>query len=256
MMYVVIFLFGLIFGSFLNAVIYRLHVGESWVHGRSKCVKCKKVLGTWDLIPILSWLYLRGRCRYCQKKISWQYPLVELATAVAFVAAYSVAGVELGLAQAWLQAVTWMIYALFLIIIFVFDWKYYLILDAVIYPAAVMAFILNLFLGVSWSSMLLAAIIGAGFFWLQYILSRGTWIGAGDIRLGGLMGLMLGWPGILVALFIAYVVGSIVGIILIIAGRKKWGQQIPFGTFLSLATFVILLYGQPILQWYLNYLGI
>lgn len=256
MIEVVIFLFGLIFGSALNAVIYRLHSGDSWLTGRSLCPRCKHQLHFWDLVPVVSWLWLRGKCRYCHKSISIQYPLVELGTAIAFVLAYRMAGVELGLPHAWLQAITWMIFALFLIIIFVYDWKYYLILDAVIYPAAVSAFILNILLGVSWSDMLIAAVIGAGFFWLQYIISRGTWIGGGDIRLGGLMGIMLGWPGIIVALFIAYIVGSIVGVGLILVGRKQWGQQIPFGTFLSVATFVILLYGRPILQWYLQYLGI
>ncbi len=253
---VVIFLFGLVFGSFLNAVIYRLHAGKSWVKGRSICPRCKHQLHFWDLIPVISWLALGRKCRYCSKPISWQYPLVELAVGIGFVLAYLTAMTGTDPSHRLLLAISWMIDLLFLTIVFVYDWKYYLILDAVIYPAAIIAFVINLFLGISWGEMLFAAIIGAGFFLLQYILSRGTWIGQGDIRLGGLMGIMLGWPGIMAALFVAYVVGSVVGVTLIMLGKKQWGGQIPFGTFLSAATFVILLYGQQILQWYLGYLGV
>lgn len=249
---VVIFLFGLIFGSFLNAVIYRLHTHTSWVKGRSICPKCKHGLAWFDLIPLVSFIVLRGQCRYCRKSISWQYPLVEVATGIAFVLIYLAAPAEHKI----LASGLWMLYSLFLVIIFAYDWKYYLILDAVIYPAVIISFIGNLFLGVSWGDMLIAAVIGAGFFWLQYVVSRGQWIGAGDIRLGGLMGVMLGWPGIVTALFIAYITGSIVGITLILSKRKQWGQQIPFGTFLSVATLVVLLYGQPLWQWYLGYLGL
>lgn len=250
-----IFVLGLIFGSFLNAVIFRLKAEESFITGRSKCPECKHVLGTKDLWPILSWLTLRGKCRYCRKPISVQYPLVELATGLIFLVIYlnAVTDVSTYFLNN-LQLGAWLIYSLFLILIFVYDYKYYLILDKVVWPAAIIALVLNLFIGYSWWQMLLAGIVGGGFFLLQFLVSQGKWIGGGDIRLGFLMGIMLSWPNILAALMIAYFVGSIVGLGLIAVGRKKLSSQIPFGTFLSLATLVTMLYGNILVNWYLNFL--
>lgn len=249
-----VFVLGLIFGSFLNAIIYRLHIGQSFIKGRSRCPDCQHQLATKDLIPIASWLSLGGRCRYCKKPISWQYPLVELVTGLAFVTAFLVA--DLGSLQGILfdlQLSAWLIYSLFLIVIFVYDYKHYIILDQVVLPAVIIAFIFNLFLGFVWWQMLLAAIVASGFFWLQYIVSKGRWIGGGDIKLGLLMGMILSWPYVLVALFLAYVSGSLAGIGLIMAGKKKLGSRLPFGTFLTLATFITMLYGQQLLDWYLGF---
>ena len=106
-----------------------------------------------------------------------------------------------------------------------------------------------------WQQLLISVIIGAGFFLLQFVISKGRWIGGGDIRLGLLMGVALGWPDILVALFIAYLAGAIIGIGLILIGKKKWGSEIPFGIFLSAATLVTLFFGNFILDWYLNMLA-
>ena len=147
---------------------------------------------------------------------------------------------------------TLIIFSSFLIIIFVYDLKYYLILDEVVIPAAIFAFLVNLSLGLSFWNLALAGLIGGGFFLIQFLISKGRWIGGGDIRLGVLMGLMLGFPLILVAFFVAYLVGAIVGLVLISLGKKKMSSQIPFGTFLSAATFFTFLYGQEFFDWYLN----
>ena len=150
-----------------------------------------------------------------------------------------------------LQYLSYLIFSCFLIIIFVYDFKYYLILDKVSLSALVVAVVLNYLTGYSIINLLMSAVIIGGFFFLQFILSQGKWIGGGDIRLGLVLGAMLGWPLCLVALGLAYVVGAIVGLGLIILKKKQLNSQLPFGTFLSLAIWVCLLWGQKILDWYL-----
>ena len=152
------------------------------------------------------------------------------------------------------KLLVWWLDSIFLIIIFIYDLKYYLILDQVIIPASLLAFVSNLVLGLTWWPLLLAAAVASGFFLLQYVLSRGQWIGGGDIRLGFYLGLLLGWPGILVALFLAYISGSLIGLSLIGFGRKTMKSRLPFGTFLTAASFLALLYGQPLWAWYWNFL--
>lgn len=245
----VLFIFGSIIGSFLNVVIYRLKHDQSFIKGRSYCPHCKKTLGFWDLIPILSFIFLRARCRYCQQKISWQYPLVELATALAWLWPYLIFGLT---AQFWLVAVI----TCFLIVIFVYDLRYYLILDEVVVPAIILVLIFDIFLSNrQFTDFIWGGIIGGGFFLIQYLISGGKWIGGGDIRLGLLMGLLLGVAGVIAALFIAYILGALVSIGLLMSKKKKMKSRIPFGTFLSLATIVVLLYGDKLLDFYTNLIG-
>lgn len=125
-------------------------------------------------------------------------------------------------------------------------------MDKISITAIIISALLNSLLGYSMINLLLAAFIISGFFLVQFLISRGKWIGGGDIRLGFLMGVILGWPHGIVALFIAYFLGSIIGILLIIWGKKKFSSKIPFGTFLTAGTFIALLYGQEIIQWYLK----
>lgn len=258
-LYIFIFIFGLIIGSFLNVVIWRLHKEESILtKTRSYCVKCRHKLGIRDLVPLFSFIFLRGKCRFCKKKISWQYPLVELTTGILFVLVilkYSIFNIQyLFDCNSVLLIIKGWVFACFLIIIFVYDLKYYLILDKVTVPAMILAVVLNLILGIIWWKLLLAAIIGGGFFWLQYVISKGKWVGGGDIRLGVLMGLMLAWPQIITALFFAYVTGAIIGVGLITVKKKTMKSAVPMGTFLTIGTVIALLYGEQVLNWYLNFL--
>lgn len=226
---------GLVFGSFLNAVLWRLKVRKSFLRGRSMCPRCRRTLKPIELIPLVSFILLRGRCRRCHKPISWWYPGIELATALLFLASWF----RFGPTMPFLVDLT--IFP-FLILIFAYDARESLILDQVSLPAAGLALAANLLLGLSFWNILLSGILGAGFFAAQYYLSAGRWVGGGDIRLGLLMGLFLGWPNILLALCLAYISGSIVGIVLIATKRKKWQSAIPFGTFLTVATVLIHLY--------------
>lgn len=245
-----IFILGLLVGSFLNVVIFRIHRSESFLAGRSKCLFCKHALHPRDLVPLFSFLVLRGRCRYCRHQISWQYFWVELACGLAFVLIYQHAWPD------YLQILAWLIAACFLIIIFVYDLKYYLILDKVIIPAIVLAFLANVLLGVHPGNLLLAGLLGGGFFWLQYVMSHGRWIGGGDIRLGAYLGVLLGWPQVVTALFIAYVGGSLVSVALLIWQRKGLKDKVPFGTFLTVAAFIALLYGDKLVNWYWSLFGL
>lgn len=262
-----IFIFGLIIGSFLNCIIWRLHEKKSPFRGRSHCPNCQHLLAWYDNIPLLSFFVLKGKCRYCNKHISWQYPLVELATGLLFVLAYlhlfpydqllitkNFINDELLI----ILLRNWFFMAV-LIIIFVYDLKYKLILDQVTLPAMAGALIFNLLdslksqvLSLELKNLFLSAIIGGGFFLIQYLVSKGKWIGGGDIRLGVLMGLVLSWPYILIAIFLAYIIGSLTSLILIASKIKTLKSKIAFGTFLSVATVMTLFWGKEIISWYFS----
>lgn len=250
MVIVIVIVIGLVVGSFLNAVIFRLHTGKSIVSGRSECMRCHHQLAAIDLVPLFSFLFLRGRCHYCRKKISWQYPIIETATALSFVLLFrnfqfSVTGYQF-FAQA--------IFICFLIVIGTYDLKHYLILDKVVYPAAVLAFIVSV-INHSLLSGLYGVLVVSGFFALQYLLSSGRWIGFGDVKLGIFLGLLFGWELGILLLLIAYLAGAVVGIGLIASGKKNFGSKVPFGTFLAGASIIVMLYGQGMLNCYLKLIG-
>ncbi len=243
-------------GSFLNMAIFRLHDKKKF-SGRSQCLHCRKKIQWHDNIPLISFFILGGKCRSCEKKISMQYPLVELATGILFVLAYIQSPSPLwgeGWGERALQLLRNFIFISFLIVIFVYDLRWYYILDAVTIPALIVAFLFNIFFGFGFINMLLGVIIGAGFFLAQYIISSGKWIGGGDIRLGAVMGVMLGWKLVILALFLAYTIGAAASLALIAMKVKKFSSKIPFGTFLSLATVASLLYGEKIIGAYLSML--
>ena len=256
LIYFFIFLFGLAIGSFLNCVIYRLEKGENFIMGRSHCPHCGHVLSWQDLIPIFSFLFLRGKCRYCQKPISWQYPLVEISTGLLFLTTYNLQLTTYNL-QNLLVFSYWLFVVCCLVIIFVSDLKHYIIPDRVIYPAIVIAFLYNIHQFAIDNQQLtinnfLFAFGAAAFFLTIVLISRGKWMGVGDIKLAFFMGLFLGWPKILFALFLAFFIGAIIGVGLIIFGKKTLKSEIPFGPFLVSGTFLALFFGQKILDWYLN----
>ncbi len=255
--YILVFVVGACVGSFLNVVILRTHDGESVARGRSKCSTCEMPISPTDLLPILSYLRLKGRCRSCKSAISWQYPAVELATGLLFVLSYLIVttqGVEnLGLLFIAMLLLRYIVFIAYLIILFVYDLRYMLIIDQFTIPAMIFAVIVNLWLGVvPGGSILLGGFVLAGFFWLQFFLSKGTWVGGGDIRMGALMGFMLGLEYGLVALFIAYVLGAIVGISMMVSGMATRKTPVPFGCFLAVATALVLFVGEDLLRWYFN----
>ncbi|MCX6718695.1 MAG: prepilin peptidase [Candidatus Staskawiczbacteria bacterium] len=252
-----VFLFGVCIGSFLNCLIYRLEEEKS-LKGRSFCPHCKHTLFWYDLFPVLSFLFLRGKCRYCKAKISLQYPLVELAAGIIFLL---ISNFEFRISNQieifqFLNLAFLFYIASSLIVIFVYDLKHYLIPDKVLFPAIVISLIYNL---TNWQNILnvfIALIIAAGFFLFIFLISKGRWMGFGDVKLAVLMGLLLGFPNILTALFLAFFFGAIIGIILMVFEKKGLKSEIPFGPFLIAGTFLALLYGSQIIQWYLNFFQI
>lgn len=258
--YFIIFIFGLVVGSFLNCVIYRLEVGKDFLEGRSFCPHCKHILNWKDLIPLLSFLILRAKCRYCKKPISWQYPLVELATGALFVLIVNQQLTPFSIINFFFL----FLISCFLIIIFIYDLKHYIIPDRVIYPAILVVIIwlgLNsIFFNTNPRSYLLNSIVsafGAAIFFLAIVLvSKGEWMGVGDIKLAFLMGLFLGFPNILVALFGGVLMGAIIGVGLIIAGKKTLKSEVPFAPFLVGGTFLALFFGERIISWYLNFFNL
>lgn len=250
-----IFFFGLAVGSFLNCIIYRLENKESFLRKRSHCPQCNHILSWKDLIPVFSFLMLKGKCRYCQKRISLQYPLVELATASIFVLVYNYSLSNLQF------AILNLIISCFLIVIFVFDLKHYLIPDKLIHSAILGIGIWHLVFLVLGNytiydirNTIYSAFGAAGFFLIIYLISRGKWLGFGDVELVFLIGLFLGWPKILIALFFSFFTGAIVGLILIFFGKKTMKSEIPFAPFLVSGTFFALFFSQQIINWYLNFL--
>jgi len=265
-----IFLFGLIIGSFLNCLIYRLEVGQSFLTGRSYCEKCKHILAWRDLIPVVSFLALKGKCRYCQKKISWQYPLVEIATGALFFLIFNLKFKIFNqfLILNFLNLIYYWAIACFFIIIFVYDLKHYIIPDKVVYPAIAISVFYQLFriLNLGFVSgfefrasnfgplinPLASALFALTLFFLIFLLSGGRWLGLGDVKLAFLMGLILGFPNILLALFLAFVFGAIIGVGLIVCGKKNLKSEVPFAPFLVASTLVAIFWAEKAINWYLN----
>lgn len=272
-----IFIIGLAFGSFLNCLIYRLAHGKS-VWGRSHCPKCQKQIKWYDNIPLASFIILKRRCRYCHKKISWQYPLVELFMGLFFVfgvwrlnSQVAVISYELlvpshGQYLGFILQVfrDWIIFFT-LLFIFVYDFKYKKIEDVVLLPAIGLIFILSMIapqLSGHLDSFLilqrlkhvvLAAFIAVGFFAFQYLITRGRGIGLGDLRIGLFMGVALMiWQKLLLALFISYIIGAVVCLVLVVLKNKKMKSQIALGPFLAIGTAAAFLYGQQIINFYLR----
>jgi prepilin signal peptidase PulO-like enzyme (type II secretory pathway) len=275
-MIAIFFIVGLIIGSFLGAVNYRLKTAEDIVFERSHCPKCKKKIRWYDNIPLLSFVILAGQCRDCKKKISWEYPLIELVTGILFAAvAWKFLG-SWGLAADPSRIFTnhdivemsfWLFSACYLVLIFFHDLDFMLIPDAAIYPAIIVTLAYQGYkylgspLGIATlkapiTSALFAAFVAALFFFFLIWISKGKWIGGGDVKLGFLAGAIVGWPKVLFVLFSAYMIGAIISLLLIALKKKTWKSQIPFGPFLVTGIFIVLFFSEQIHFWANRYLNI
>ncbi|MBU1089624.1 prepilin peptidase [Patescibacteria group bacterium] len=244
-------IFGLAVGSFTNAAVYRLKICEikSIFFGRSFCPRCKKTLRARDLIPLASFLLLRGRCRFCRKKISPHYFWVELATAVAF------GGVAVFTGFADLALLSWnLFFTAIFIFLASFDFLFGEIPDEVSLPASLLAF-LGSFLAftIAPCESLIGLLAGGGFFAAIVLISNGKWMGGGDIRFGLLLGALLGWQGFAIAVFAASFLGSTVGVIQILQKKKKLKSALPFAPFLAAGGVAAILFAEEIWEWYLSF---
>ncbi len=250
-----IFLFailGLLVGSFLNVCIDRLPQHKSIAFPPSHCEACQHKLAVKDLIPVFSYLRLRGRCRYCQASVPRRLFWVELATAAIFALLYWHYGLS---AQLGVMA----FYACLFTIIFVIDLEHGLILNKVVYPSMVVALLLSLYpwpwfsesMGMRVAYAALGGAIGFVIFLLIALVSRGG-MGWGDVKLAALIGLATGFPLVFLAIIMGAILGGIVAVALLIAKKRGRREAIPFGPFLALAAMVTLLWGSSILGWYLG----
>ena len=260
-------LLGMVVASFLNVCIDRLPNNESLISPASHCASCHHRLVVKDLVPVFSYLWLRGRCRYCQALLPRRLLWVEISTGLLFGYLYWHYGLSIELA-----VITF--YCCLFITLMVIDLEHGLILNKLVYPAALVAIIISIFLPPSrliypsgvvplpvsdflpQLGIVQAAIgggIGLGLFLLIILISRGG-MGWGDAKMAALIGLVTGFPLIFVALFLAVILGGLVAGTLLLFKVRKRKESIPFGPFLSLATIVTLLFGDSILNWYLGLL--
>jgi len=259
LIYIDIFFFGLVLGSFLNTVIYRLRFNEDFITGRSHCPQCGHTLAWYDLIPVVSFFMVGGKCRYCRKPISWQYPLVELLTGILFLAIFSL-NIDIFFTFL-LFGVLKISYLFFvvssLIIIAVYDLKYRIIPNKVIYSliggVSFWYFVSSFFFKTyDLTEVLNFVIIGfysSLFFWVVNLLTDGKGMGMGDVKLAFFMGLFLGYPSVLIALFLSFFLGSIVGVTLIFLKKKEFKSEVPFAPFLVTGTFLMMFFN----QWFLSF---
>ncbi|MDD3919216.1 MAG: prepilin peptidase [Candidatus Pacebacteria bacterium] len=262
--FILIFIIGLFIGSFLNCIVYRVYNNKSFIKGHSFCPNCKHKLGVLDLIPLFSYLSLRGKCRYCSQKISPQYPIVEILTGLVFLFVAFMLNVNfftLGVFNLeFLNLLFYLFIASYFIMIFIFDCKWYIIPDGLTFSAIIITliylfsqtFILNVITPEQLLFTVISTFITFLFFFALYFFSEGKAMGFGDVKLVIFLGLILGFPKILPALFIAFGTGAIVGLIMMALKKKGIKSEIPFGPFLVLGTFIALFFGNHLVDWYLG----
>ena len=234
---IIFFVLGLVIGSFLNVVIYRLPRGLGFVRGRSFCPKCKHKVNWFDNVPVISFLILKGRCRFCGGKISWRYPLIELLAGALFYLSY-------------LSHLSFLSYLLIcgLVVVFFIDLEHQIIPDEIVIPLSILFLVYFLMTNPQLliTNYLITALISFLFLYFIFLLTKGKGMGFGDVKLAFLMGLVLGFPKIVVAFYLAFLTGAFVGVILILLSRAKLKQKIAFGPFLVFGTIFSLLWGEKI----------
>lgn len=293
--YATLAIFGLIFGSFLNVATLRYDPRRGFSNmrflgGRSHCPHCRAQLAWYELVPVLSYLFLRGRCRHCKRRISAQYPIVELLTAVIFVAvpmrieALSAflfsgsvplfSGTHIAVSALWTA-----LFVLFLALAII-DFRLMIIPDFITIALAVIGVVLvgtmrwlggfglvrGSFMGyyamlfglrdAIVSNHFFAALIGVVFFGLIIAVSRGRAMGWGDLKLAGALGIIFGWPDVVLVLMLSFIVGSIVSVGLIARRRKTMGDAVPFGPFLVIGAALVFFFGSSLMGLYLRSFGI
>lgn len=269
MKYLLAVIFGLTVGSFLNVCIYRLPRKGSVVSPkRSYCPHCKHSLSALDNIPVFSYIFLRGKCRYCGRRISSQYIIVESLTAGLFaLMLYRSLRLHHELRYIILELATTCIFVGFLIVISFIDLKFTIIPDKVVYPGLFLGLLFAITAAIvakdamSFLTKLIGAAAGAGITIIIAVagsaIFRKEAMGGGDVKLMAMIGIYLGWwPHILIVIIAASLFGSITGISLILAGRKRMGSTIPFGPFLAIGALLSLLYGDAIWNWYKSLTGL
>lgn len=263
---------GIILGSFINALVWRLYLKSdvkkknnskfSILNGRSMCPECKHQLTAIDLIPIFSWLNLKGKCRYCHKGISIQYPIIELLTGLLFLMSYIYWPINFN-TWSYILLIIWLIILVVFISLALYDLKFKILPNNLVYIATFLAliYVLIYYLNFNQSTAYLFArifgvVFSSGIFYFIYQISNGKWIGGGDVKLCFALGLLIGGPlEAILMLFLASVLGCFISFITLLLGKFKSNMTIAFGPLLIISTFVCFFFGLHIINWYTNFIG-
>ncbi|SEQ07958.1 leader peptidase (prepilin peptidase) / N-methyltransferase [Lachnospiraceae bacterium RM5] len=240
---IITFIYGIFIGSFLNVCIYRIPKKESVVVVRSHCMNCGKNIKWYDLVPIFSFLILGGKCRYCKTKLSAQYPLIEFLNGIGYAIIILIRGFNL------------------VSILYCLCFSSLLALSVIDFRTFEIPFAFNVFIGIlgiirlltdlkHWYVYIIGFVVVSGFLYLIFIITKGRGIGGGDVKLMAAAGLLLGWKGIVLSLGLGCILGSIIHIILMKVQKKD--RVLAMGPYLSLGIFITMLWGDKIINWYLN----
>ncbi len=242
-MILIFLVYGIVIGSFLNVLILRIPVKEEFVKTRSHCTQCGYQLRWYDLVPIISYLTLQGKCRECKTKISIQYPLIELLNGAAYLGIYLYSGI------AWETIISCIVFSL-LLVIFMIDLRHKIIPNGLVIAIFIVSIFRMIMLQTYFDSVIGFFTVSL-FLLLLALLTKGG-MGMGDIKLMAASGVLLGWQNNILALMIGAVLGSVIGVSLIIFKVIKRKQMIPFGPFLTIGIFVAMLFGDILVQWYIS----
>lgn len=254
------FVLGICFGSFINAYVYRKDKNIS-IKGRSFCPSCKKTLAWYDLIPVISYLTLTGKCRYCKKKISFQYPLVEILSGLSLVLLFWSFGIFFNNSQNYILFVKILLLSLLsfvFVLVSVYDAKFKYVLSNFVYIGITASLVLNFIIyyqqdSLHKSDMMVyfsAIAIPVAVFYFLYKYSKEKWMGAGDVEVAALIGVFLDWPLTLISFYFSFFVASIYGLALIYLKKGKMKSAIPFVPFLISGIYFALAFGKIIITFY------
>lgn len=246
--YILIFILGLIVGSFCNVCIYRIPKNESIIYPASHCPKCRTTIKPVDNIPLLSYILLKGRCRNCGSKISIQYPVVELLTGMIYLIIYLIYGLSI-------QSLIYIILSSALIIIAFIDLNEQIVPDVISLPGIGVGLILSFFVPyLSFINSALGVVVGGGIILIIALVGSMIFkkeaMGGGDVKLAAMIGAFLGWRYTIISLFLGFFLGALAGIFLILSKIKSKEDMVPFGPFIALGSLITLLWGEKIIAWY------
>jgi len=248
---IIIFMLGLVIGSFSNVCIYRIPKNESIVFPASHCASCQTPIKAMDNIPLLSYFLLKGKCRNCGENISIRYPIVEFLTGAVYILIFLIYGRSL-------QTLVYTILSSALIIISFIDLDEQIIPDEISLSGIVIGFLISFFVPyISYFNSLLGILAGGGIIFLIALAGLAIFkkeaMGGGDVKLAAMIGAFIGWRYIILSLFIGFFIGAVTGILLILSKVKNKDDIIPFGPFIVLGSILTILWGKNLLSWYLGY---
>lgn len=246
-LYIFVFLFGIVIGSFLNVCIFRIPEKESIVLPHSHCMHCGYQLRWYDLVPLFSFIFLRGRCRKCHTKLSLQYPLVEGLNGALYLIVF--------LANGWnISSIIYCLLTSALIVLSVLDWRTMEIPDGVNLFILVLGIAMTILDRQNWQEHLIGLVSVSGFLLVIYLVTVGRGIGGGDIKLMAGFGLLAGWKMAVMVLLLGCILGSVVHLVRMAV--SKVSHQLALGPYLAVGMWLTILWGQPVIDWYLHSLGL